>query len=70
MLASVTALIRHRLDRPSWSIADTTKLDQPLMDGLFAFFEEERQGVQPDTAAPPSEQEIKKQLPGTGSQAA
>jgi hypothetical protein len=70
MLASVTALIRYRLDRPEWGLADTSRLDQPLMDGLFAFFEEERQAGQQDTAAPPSEEEIKKQPPGTGSQAA
>jgi hypothetical protein len=70
MLASVTALIQNRLDRPNWSSQDTLKLPQPLLDGLFAFFEEERQGEEPDSAAPPSEEEIKKQPPGTGNQAA
>jgi hypothetical protein len=70
MLASVTALIQHRLERPNWSREDTLKLPQPLLDALFAFFEEERQGDEPDSAAPPSEEEIKKQPPGTGNQAA
>lgn len=66
MLASVTALIRHRLDRPEWSVADTLKLGQPLMEALFAFFERERTAAEPVSAAPPSEEEIKKSPPGTG----
>jgi len=64
MLASVTALIRYRLERPEWSMADTSQLPQPLMDALFAFFEEERQAGQNDTAAPPSEEEIIKAAAG------
>jgi hypothetical protein len=70
MLASVTALIRCRLDRPQWSVDDTGRLPQALMEALFAFFEEERQAAEPDSAAPPSEEEIKKQPPGTGDQPA
>ena len=70
MQASVTALIRHRLDRPAWSMDDTARLDQPLLEELYAFFERERSGGEEETAAPPSEQEIKKQRPGTGKQAA
>lgn len=66
MLASVTALIRHRLDRPHWSLEDTTKLGQPLMEALFSFFESERNAAEPVSAAPPSEEEIKKSQPGTG----
>lgn len=68
MLASVTALIRCRLDRPQWTMEDTGHLPQALMEGLFAFFEEERQAAEEPTGAPPSEEEIKKQPPGTGSQ--
>lgn len=70
MLASVTALVRHRLDRPDWEIADTMRLPQPLMDALFAFFEQERTSAEPDSVAPPSEEEIKKRRPGTGQRAA
>jgi len=70
MLASVTALIRCRLDRPDWSMDDTGRLPQALMEGLFAFFEEERQAAEEPNGAPPSEEEIKKQPPGTGSQPA
>lgn len=60
MIASVTALIRHRLDRPLWSPDNTLKLGQPLMEALFAFFESERTGAEPVNAAPPSEEDIKK----------
>lgn len=70
MLASVTALIRHRLERPGWSLEDTLKLGQPLMEALFAFFERERTAAEPLTAAPPSEEEIKKSPPGTGERSA
>lgn len=70
MLASVTALIRHRLERPEWGMEQTMTLPQPLMDALFGFFEQERTAAEPDSAAPPSEEEIKKQPPGTGSKAA
>ena len=30
MLASVTALIQHRLDRPEWTMAETVKLPQQI----------------------------------------
>lgn len=66
MLASVTALIQHRLERPGWSMADTVKLPQPLMEALFAFFEAERSAAEPDSYAPPSEEEIKKPQPVVG----
>lgn len=66
MLASVTALIQHRLERPEWTMAETVKLPQPLMEALFAFFEAERTAAEPDSAAPPSEDEIKKPLPVDG----
>lgn len=70
MQASVTALIRHRLDRPAWSLEDTAKLDQPLLEELYAFFERERSGEEPESAAPPSEEELKKRRPGSGKRTA
>lgn len=70
MLASVTALIRCRLERPEWQLEQTKTLPQPLMDALFAFYEQERTAAEPDSVAPPSEEEIKKRPPGTGNQAA
>lgn len=66
MLASVTALIRHRLERPEWSLEQTKQLGQPLMEALFSFFERERTAADTQSAAPPSEEEIKKSPPGTG----
>lgn len=70
MLASVTALIRHRLERPEWGVEQTKRLGQPLMEALFAFFERERTAAEAPSAAPPSEEEIKKSLPGTGERSA
>ncbi len=67
-IASVTALVRHRLDRPAWAMTDTAKLPQPLMEALYMLFEEERASGSDDSGAPPSEEELKKSQPGTGNQ--
>ena len=60
MIASVTTLIKHRLDRPSWTNKDTLKISQSMLDILFEFFEEEKnQGIEVDHT-PPKEEDIKK----------
>ena len=63
--AGVTALIRHRLDRPAWSLDDTAKLEKVQLDALWSFWLEESEGGEPVDATPPSEEEIKKPQPGT-----
>jgi len=57
--ATVTALIRHRLDRPTWTLAETCALDKALFDGLWllALDEQEAEAM---PANPPSEDELKK----------
>ena len=60
-LASVTALIRHRLDRPEWQIDDTGKIPQPLMVSLYDLFEEERDAGSGESGAPPNEEDLKKE---------
>jgi len=68
--AAVTALLRHRADRPEWPVEQTAKLPEPLFEQLFDFYERERQAADPDSGEPPSEEAIKKQPPGTATAAA
>jgi len=62
--ATVTALIRHRLAQPKWSVEDTCKLDQALFDGiwLLALDEQEAENM---PSNPPTEDELKKPQPET-----
>jgi hypothetical protein len=63
--AAVTALLRHRADRPEWALEATTQLPTLLFEQLFEFYERERQAADPDSGEPASEEAIKKQPPGT-----
>ena len=51
MEASVTALIRHRLDLPSWSIQDTRGMDRVLFQGIWQLVLDEQAAEDLPTAA-------------------
>jgi hypothetical protein len=64
MRATVTAMIRCRLDQPDWSMDDTGKLPRVLFQGLWELAQEEIAAENND-AAPPTEDDLKKQPRGT-----
>lgn len=59
-IATVTALIRHRLNLPAWNVSDTTKLPRLLRDEIWmlAMDEQEAEAL---PSPPPSEDDLKKQ---------
>lgn len=64
--ATVTAMIRHRLNLPDWSLDDTKGLPRALFNELWKLAQAEQDAEnQPPT--PHSEEELKKPLPETGS---
>lgn len=67
MLASMTAIIRHRLDRPDWTMAQTRKLPRVLRDDIWQFIQEE-QSAEKLPSNRPTEDDLKKPLPVTGTQ--
>ncbi len=60
--ATVTALIRSRCDRPSWSLDDTKALDQALFEGIWELARDE-QDAEAMPSTPPTEEELKKPQP-------
>jgi hypothetical protein len=65
MEASITAIIRHRLNRPSWSMADTGTLARVLLTDIWQLIQDEQAAENlPDNR--PSEEELKKQRPANG----
>jgi hypothetical protein len=65
MEASITAIIRHRLARPSWSMADTGTLARVLLTDIWQLIQDEQAAENlPDNR--PSEEELKKQQPDNG----
>jgi len=65
IIASVTSLIRHRLKRPDWTMAQTRDLPNELVESLFQFYESERLSGDPIDGAPRTEEELKKLQPET-----
>jgi len=63
--AAVTALVRCRLDLPSWGITDTRKMLQPLFDGIYALYQEEL-SAEGTESAPVTEEELGKPQPVSG----
>lgn len=60
--ATVTALLRCRLDLPEWSVDDTRKLQRNLFDDIWALIQDE-QDAENLESAPVSEDDLKKQPP-------
>ena len=65
MEASVTALIRWRLDRPTWTMEQTGKLGQVLLQGIWQLILDE-QAAEKLPADQPDEEELKKLRPVGG----
>lgn len=63
--AAVTALIRCRLDRPSWQVSDTRTLLRPLLKGVYDLYLDELDAENNPTA-PVSEEELGKPQPASG----
>lgn len=57
--ASVTALIRHRLDRPQWGLDNTRSLHSVLRRGIWQLVLDE-QAAENMPSEPPSEEELGK----------
>ena len=64
--ATVTALIRHRLNLPDWGLADTQGLHRTLFNELYRLAEEET--ITEDLPSKPrTEEELGKPQAGDGS---
>lgn len=66
MEASVTALIRHRLALPEWSLADTQAMDRALFQAIWQLVLDE-QAAENMASAPVSEDELGKPQRANGS---
>lgn len=58
-VATVTALIRHRLNLPNWGVNDTSAMAQVLLDDIYVLALDE-QKAENMPAAPPTEDDLKK----------
>jgi len=65
MEASVTAIIRSRLQRPEWSMDDTRKMDRVLFNGLWQLVLEE-QAAEDLQVEPVTEEELGKPRAAAG----
>jgi hypothetical protein len=65
MSASVTAIIRHRLDRPAWGLEDTRKLGQVLRQDIWQLVQDE-QAAESMPENRPTEEELGKPQRGSG----
>jgi hypothetical protein len=65
MSASVTAIIRHRLDRPAWGLEDTRKLGQVLRQDIWQLVQDE-QAAEAMPENRPTEEELGKPQRGSG----
>ena len=63
MRATVTAMIRCRLDQPSWTLEQTSDLPRALFQGLWDLAQDEIAAENND-AAPPTEEALKKPRAG------
>lgn len=59
MTAAATAIIRHRLGRPEWAMAETLKLPRLLREGLWQLVRDE-QDAEALPAEPVTEDDLKK----------
>lgn len=64
--ASITAIIRHRLDRPQWGLSDTRALHKALRSGIWQLVLDE-QAAEDMPSAPLSEEELGKPPAADGS---
>lgn len=63
--ANVTAVLRHRLALPDWSVEDTRKLPRVLLQDIWQLVVDE-QTAENLPANRPSDDDLKKQLPVSG----
>lgn len=63
-IATVTSFIRHRLDRPEWSVSDTGTLHRALLRDIYDLAMDENQ-AEAAPPAPPTEDDLKKQPPAS-----
>ena len=66
MTAGVTAIIRHRLGRPDWTVAETLKLPRKLREGLWQLVKDE-QDAENLPVEPVTEDDLKKPPADDGS---
>jgi len=65
MTASVTAIIRHRLERPQWTLEQTGKLPRVLRESIWQLIQDEQAAENlPDNR--PTDEELKKPPPASG----
>lgn len=65
MEASITAIIRHRLDLPDWTMQQTRKLPRVLQRHIWQLVQDE-QAAEKLPASRPTDEELKKQPPANG----
>ena len=63
--STVTALVRCRLDLPSWSVDDTRKMHRALYNDIWALAQDEQE-AEDNPATPPTEEELGKQPAAAG----
>ena len=66
MVATVTAMIRHRKELPKWGPADTATFLQPLFDDIWKLAEEEMAAEGEEAAEPPSDELLGKPPEASG----
>lgn len=66
MAATVTALIRHRLDQPAWAMKDTAGLHRVLFQAIWGLAQQE-EAAEANPVTPPTESELGKLPPVNGS---
>lgn len=64
-MATVTALVRHRLGVPEWSMEDTEKMHRKLFEGLYQLAEDET-ATENLPSKPRTEEELGKPQAGDG----
>lgn len=67
MTATVTALIRHRLNMPQWSVEDTNGLRRPLFTAIWELAEDEQDAEMTEPAPPVDEETLGKPPEASGS---
>lgn len=68
MVATVTALVRYRCGMDDWSLTDTGRMHRALFNDIWELAKEEQDAEQ-NKPEPPSEEELGKQPPASGSRA-
>lgn len=69
MSATVTAMIRHRLNMPTWTLEDTNAMHRSLFNAVWQLAEDEQAAEAMDPPTPPDEETLGKPPEESGPEA-